>query len=309
MNSICFFLLLIFVNYSHQLTQNYFTYRFSQWLSSDAVKTCGWDCECPPVNEGNLCNCGKKGETKFSIESPYAALLIKTECMPQKSAQLNPVNVNMTSILEPKIGNRPSVATIHPDMPVLRRANVMPKDNLQIRYEVKLDLNGRVQSFPMSFNQILDRKFPNIVYRPVYILIPGWQSELGQIHSAFAKMVETDPAAVVIVVDWLFGNQFYLEDGERIYEPAVANSVYAGYHLGAILFLSVRSQFITGSMNLIGFDMGAQVAHFAANFYAEKAAEIMARANYYFPPKIHRITGLDPPMFLGQFEPERRYIR
>ena len=73
------------------LYQNTFTYRYSNWIQRTEVENCVWNFSCPDYNEDNLCNRQNDAYNmgkSFSIESPYAALLIQETCFNDSNRNL-----------------------------------------------------------------------------------------------------------------------------------------------------------------------------------------------------------------------------
>ena len=100
-------------------------------------------------------------------------------------------------------------------------------------------------------------------------------------------------------MDWFYGNQIYFHGHERVYEQAAANAIYAGYHFGAHLYQGVRNGlFAKADIHLIGFDLGAHLAHYAGIEYERLAAADKLIGDW--PDKSTKITsiyGLDPPIY------------
>ena len=267
-----------------------FTYRFSEYVQSDQIKnSCGWKCDCAPINLDQMCNCEKSDEI-ITIESPYAALLIQLECDPSKTdPNWAPSSVTINLVKRPDFMKY----EITSDEPLLKQIQLMPKPGLKIDYRFSYFVGPRMVT-PPGFDMI---GLQDMVGKTkLYILIPGWTSNVGKlIHSMHENIHKQDRTAAILIVDWLHGNQFYLKDNERVYDQAAANAVYVGYHLGTNLFSKLYFQQFSHDLyfHMIGFDIGAHVAHFAAKHF-EELYSLTENPNV----KINRITGLDPPFYL-----------
>ena len=270
--------------------QTSFTFRYSEWIQSSEIKNkCEWFCECPNLN--NICICEKFGK-KFEIESPYAALMIQTECFPPPADDDNwkPKN-NVTITLTPNIKISRLRYQITGRENILRRTQLMPKENLEINYRFKYYRGGKLGTI-IGFDR-MKQSVANL-----YILIPGWSSDPGRTLKAFTdSLIEVNNSAVLIV-DWLHGNQFYFDHKERIYEQAAANTVYVGCQLAAYLFHAKYDKpFQETVYHIIGFDLGSHAAHYAGVCYKQ-----FANSAKISPKIFDRITGLDPPFYLFEHD-------
>ena len=285
------FLIIISVNASFGLYQTAFTYRFSEWIQKDEIKNnCGWTCECPQINLEQLCNC-EKADEQITIESPYAALLIQMECDPPKQDldwRPKPMIVEIPATAEKQI---PEYLTyeISGKEPVLKSAQLMPKNDLEIKYRFAYSSEDSIV-WKHGFDKVKIVDPDNL-----YVLIPGWTSDVGKLFDSMHRgILDLEPSSVVLIVDWLHANQFYFDHEERIYEQSAANGVYIGCHLAANLHLARHDgPFENTFIHIIGFDLGSHIAHFTGHCFEE----FFERVNQ--PGiKIDRITALDPPFYL-----------
>ena len=83
MNSLLFIVLFsVCIRSSSPLIQTLLTHTYSEWIMrSEVSTTCGWECTCPSQLQNNVCQCKhRESDSAFAIESPYAALMIQTDC-------------------------------------------------------------------------------------------------------------------------------------------------------------------------------------------------------------------------------------
>lgn len=102
----------------------------------------------------------------------------------------------------------------------------------------------------------------------------------------------------VILVDWQRAAQHNINflRFDAVFGQAVANTVLVGRELGLLMKRLIKLKKISADkMHVIGIGMGAQVAHFAGDWFKKLNADGREDGRvHYEGPKIGRITGLDP---------------
>lgn len=196
---------------SYQLLENALTYRYSEYITSVKARKCGWECECPEINSGNLCTCEHSdvndGEI-FTIESPYAAILIQQKCSSHEPEKiLSDIRINMGSLDDfDDYGESLADVSIPKDHGLLNRIGVTPKiDKVkQTKFEMRkyykkssIEESSKDESdseaeenIPrfrrISYENITNGNIDDIVgIATLYVIIPGWQSTFDQVHNAF----------------------------------------------------------------------------------------------------------------------------
>ncbi|KAI1306038.1 Pancreatic lipase-related protein 2 [Halotydeus destructor] len=144
-------------------------------------------------------------------------------------------------------------------------------------------------------------------YSKVYFIAHGFlETTEGPYQDLVRDLLEykTDEEPAVVLVDWQNGAMSHMRDQQptpkellpEIYGQAVANTIVIGREVALLSYILIQSEVVSrGDVHYIGSGLGAQVMHFAGQWYAY--LEDVVQQSSGGPRgvwKIGRITGLDP---------------
>ena len=132
-----FLLYVSFIISCVSLSDTLFTHQYSELISESKISSqCSWNCQCPELERENVCICEKQASNandseSYTLESPYAALLIQIDCPSLISKQPFSLEetlfMNLTSLYDTVQDNSPKDIKIDPEAPIVQIFQLMPK--------------------------------------------------------------------------------------------------------------------------------------------------------------------------------------
>lgn len=279
-------------------------YLIAELVNIKASSLSNGFCECSLKHL--LCRCENEfGDSVLDCDPSYALALVDI-MMEEDSSKLT---LNSNSFDERMLGQYSDTHELKPlaKFPIYTEESISILILLRVSQRGTEEFNLTQESRSKSWNKETIERMDDIFQcEQLNIIIHGFNSALVDVDN-LRKGFETycrrnKIFCCILLVDWSKGAILRKLSPLTSYTQAAINTVIVGREIAYFtLLLNKHNIFDPKNIHLVGFSLGAQVAHFAAQYFSSEFYDYSHPNSPQDAKKYGRITGLDPAArgFLG----------